>query len=298
MLNLDAKYILNTKINTGLDMKDVLSVIENKYLTDGNTHYVCTTNPEFIMLAQQDKEFLDIINNSDLSLPDGAGVLQAIDYLDDVSHYEKNVLYPIRCLLKGFKIGLGSFKNDQYVRRKIRGVELVDNLCQLSSEKRYSVFLLGGRLKDKRGRLIESTDKDIAELAAQKLTEKYPGINIIGASSKFHRSAQDDEITLRYIKDCMSKHNTSHLDFLFVAYEQGHQEKWIVRNAHKINAKVSIGVGSTLDYMAGTMKYSPNIYNRLNLEWLYKLITQPWRLKRIINAFPLFPFRVFIDSLQ
>ncbi len=65
----------------------------------------------------------------------------------------------------------------------------------------------------------------------------------------------------------------------------------------KIPAKLSVGVGGTFDYISMVKHRAPDLMIDLNLEWLYKLITQPWRIKRIISAYPIFPLRVYLSSL-
>ncbi|OGC70445.1 hypothetical protein A2415_02560 [candidate division WWE3 bacterium RIFOXYC1_FULL_39_7] len=291
------QYILGIKVNYALTMKGVLSIIENQFLTDGNKHYVCTTNPEFIMLAQTDPGFKKIINESDLSIPDGVGVVQALEYQQAVQNYKKDISFIAHALVKGLSIGITAIYSDKLLKKKIKGVELTEKMCALAEQKGYTVFLLGGRLRDKTGKHIIQ-DMDMAEIAAQKLKNKYPKLQIIGATSRFNRSAADDAITADYINSCMKQHGVEHIDFMFVAYEQAYQEKWIVRNRDKINVKVSVGIGSTLDYISESMKYSPKMFDRMNLEWLYKLIIQPWRFKRIVRAFPVFPIKVFFDSLK
>ena len=62
--------------------------------------------------------------------------------------------------------------------------------------------------------------------------------------------------------------------------------------------EVSVGVGGAFDYVVGSQSYAPSWIRKLNLEWLYRLFMQPWRVGRIITAFPYFPLHVFIGSLK
>ena len=101
-----------------------------------------------------------------------------------------------------------------------------------------------------------------------------------------------------YIKKVMVEKGINKIDFLFVAYNHLHQEKWIMRNKDKIPAKVSIGCGGTFDFIVGNCSLPPDIYAKYNLGWLYRLIKQPWRIKRIIKAFPIFPMKVYVDSIS
>jgi len=87
------------------------------------------------------------------------------------------------------------------------------------------------------------------------------------------------------------------IDVMFVAYGHPNQEKWIARNLKKVPVKVAIGVGGTFDYIIGQKKRAPHFILNSSFEWLYKLVTQPWRMRRVIKAFPEFPLRVFFESI-
>jgi N-acetylglucosaminyldiphosphoundecaprenol N-acetyl-beta-D-mannosaminyltransferase len=294
---LQEQKVLGVKVNTGLDTSQAVKYIEDSFLTDGKTHYVCTTNPEFVMDAQSDPEFKKIINESDLSLPDGSGILFALEYERRISNYlsknKKSFLFPVYAFVIGLSMGLSG----KYSGSRVSGVSLVEKICEVSSNKKYNTFFLGGERKDFFGNSVKTGD-DVATLAAQNISKRYPGIRIVGSSSAFRREASDDVATCDYIRDCMKKAGIDRLDFLFVAYNHIHQEKWILRNASSLPASVSIGVGGTFDYFAGIKKLSPDILIQRNLDWLFRLITQPWRLKRIFKAFPQFPLKIFLNSIK
>jgi N-acetylglucosaminyldiphosphoundecaprenol N-acetyl-beta-D-mannosaminyltransferase len=109
---------------------------------------------------------------------------------------------------------------------------------------------------------------------------------------------KDDEDTIDYIKKCMNDKNVRSIDFLFVCYGHPGQEKWITRNSHLIPAHVSIGTGGTFDNIVGSIVLPPASFSSRNLGWLYRLIKQPWRIKRIFTAFPTFPLKVYTQSLK
>jgi N-acetylglucosaminyldiphosphoundecaprenol N-acetyl-beta-D-mannosaminyltransferase len=288
-------YILGVKVNLDLSMEEVVTRVAGM-LNDANTHYVSTTNAEFIMEATKDPEFKKIINAADLSIPDGAGVLYASSYLRGVARLKKGFLFPAKAFLYGVWCGLTSFDSTK-VGEKVSGVDLVYRVCEYASKNDKNVFLLGGWNKDWFGRSSKE-DKEVASKAAAHLKKLYPNLKIIGATSKYTRLSKDDAPSVSFIKDCMRKENVSHIDFLFVAYGHPWQEKWIVRNSHKIPAKVSFGVGGTFDYVSQFKRRSPFLFIRMNLEWLYRIIAQPWRIKRIFTAFPLFPLHIYIESLK
>jgi len=289
------KVILGVRVDF-LSTQQVLSDIQNKLLKDGKTHYICTTNPEFVMEAQENSEFRKIINSSDISIPDGVGLLFAGKYLDKVSTLHKGTFLPIVALVEGIKVGLLS--GNEKLGDRVAGVDIADEVCKLSHKKGYSIFFLGGWPKNILGNPVQSPDYDLASLAAQKIKKKYPNVNIVGSSSQFSHKKRDDKKTLKYIKRCMKEKGVKELDFLFVAYGQPKQEKWIVRNKDKIPAKISVGLGGTFDFFTGTTYRCPKIIRKINLEWLFRLAQQPWRLLRVFRVFPIFPIKVYIESLR
>ena len=293
-----SKKILGVRIDFDLNMQKVLEIIETSLLKDEKNHIICTTNPEFVMDAQEDEDFKKIINESALSVPDGVGVIYAKNYLNAVEKMKRNFMFPVLAFLKGLVVGLSSFFGKNLKGERVSGVDLTYEICNLSSKKGYSIFFLGGRAKNALGNFTNDCDSDMSNLAAEEMRKRYPGVNIIGATSAFSRGPEDDEKTCEYIKNVMKEKGVNKIDFLFVAYNHVYQEKWIMRNKDKISAKVSIGCGGTFDFIVGNCSIPPSLYVKYNLGWLYRLIKQPWRVKRIIKAFPFFPMKVFLSSIK
>jgi N-acetylglucosaminyldiphosphoundecaprenol N-acetyl-beta-D-mannosaminyltransferase len=79
---------------------------------------------------------------------------------------------------------------------------------------------------------------------------------------------------------------------LFVAYGAPIQDRWIARNLDRLEVPVCIGVGGSFDYIAGVRSRAPLWLRRLGLEWLHRLITQPWRWRRML-ALPRFAWQIF-----
>lgn len=284
--------ILDINIDFDLSYSDVISRVEEKLSEGTYGKCVCTTNPEFIVDAQTDIDFKNIINTAFLSVPDGFGVLYARKYINLVSNSQFSKATGLsrfmNLLVLGLKVG---FSKDVTLNNTITGVELTEQLCATAADKGYTVGLLGGSYdKDVSG--------DMATDTAEILKNRYPGLKVIFATSEFSRDKKDDESTLAYINSCMKQAGVVDIDLLFVAYNHVHQEKWITRNAYKIPAKVSIGVGGTFAYITGYQRIEPKIYKRFHLSWLYRLFTQPRRLRRVMNAFPIFPLKVFLNEYK
>ena len=85
--------------------------------------------------------------------------------------------------------------------------------------------------------------------------------------------------------------NNASPDFVFVCLGAPKQEKWIYENKDKLNAKVLMGIGGSLDVFAKEAKRAPQIFIKLNIEWLYRLLKNPSRFKRML-ALPKFAFEV------
>jgi N-acetylglucosaminyldiphosphoundecaprenol N-acetyl-beta-D-mannosaminyltransferase len=292
--NLEKKSILGVDVNFDLTMDSVIALIDSRLQTPGSEcSLISTINPEFVVDAQEDDEFKRVLNSSFLGVVDGIGLLYAHNFLERSKTVKENPFKFIRLFLKGVNV---IFKRrDLGVR--ISGVDLVDRMCALAAEKNYSVFLLGGWEKDNKGKM-RKFHGNVALKAANKLKEKYPKLKIIGATSEFSYKAEDDASTIAFIKESMRKHSCSSIDMLFVAYNHSNQEKWIARNGSRLPAKLGVGVGGTFDYISGNARRPGDLAVTLHIEWLVRLFQCPWRYKRILKAFPLFPWLVYRSALQ
>ncbi len=289
--------ILGVDVDLGYEIEDVTRILEN-HLIENKSNYICTTNPEFIMAAQKDTGFRDMINNASLSLPDGSGIVMA-DYYKRKMSTVCGSFFPkfISGLYYGAATVYSSFFKRSNFAPKITGVAVSEKIFELCAAKGYSVFLLGGMVRDKKGKPIHNGE-DIATIVAESISKRYPKIKIVGSTSRFSYKPDDDISTIHYIKKCMEERGIESVDFILVAYGQKKQESWMVRNLPKIPCKIGVGVGGTFDYLSGVSKKPSEIVIQNNLEWLHRLFTQPWRFTRIISAFPTFPFKVFISSLK
>lgn len=163
------------------------------------------------------------------------------------------------------------------IREHVRGTDTVERLMERAAAKGYSVFLLGAA-------------EGIAAAAADKLKERYPQLRVAGAYAGSPDTKFDDRI-VEIIR------NAGHIDILLVAYGAPAQEKWIARNLHHLDISVAIGVGGVFDFISGRAKRAPLWVRRLELEWLYRLLHQPWRWRRQL-ALPRFAIRVLALKAQ
>jgi N-acetylglucosaminyldiphosphoundecaprenol N-acetyl-beta-D-mannosaminyltransferase len=220
-------------------MSETLDWID-RFIAAGGPHQICTVNPEFIMTAQHDAEFKQILNQAALNVPDGVGVLWAARRL-------------------GWRL-----------RERVGGSDLVGQIAQRAAATGWKIFLLGAA-------------EGVAEQAADKLRAKHPAINIVGALAGSPSIEREIEIADRI--------RSAAPDILLVAYGAPKQDKWIARNLDRTGAPVAIGIGGSLDHIVGKQKRAPLWLQRLGLEWLYRLIREPWRWRRQL-ALPRFAWRV------
>ena len=206
------KIILGVKIDD-INIDRAVNTVEG-WLKKPGKYYIVTPNPEFLVTAQDNQEFKNILNGADLAIPDGVG------------------------------LKLAGIKNT------IAGTDLMESLVELAAEKTYTIGLLGGK-------------EGIAERTAECLKRKYPELKIS------FLAARDFAIPATNI--------------LFVAFGHPKQEYWIAENLDKIPVKVAMGVGGAFDYISGAVPRAPGWIRGLGFEWLFRLVVQPWRIKRQIS---------------
>jgi N-acetylglucosaminyldiphosphoundecaprenol N-acetyl-beta-D-mannosaminyltransferase len=157
--------------------------------------------------------------------------------------------------------------------QRITGVDLAYKICQLSSQTDIKIFFLGGA-------------KGVGTVAKDEILKEFPKANICGVIDGVDISADQEA---PYIIDQI---NSSKANVVFVCLGSPKQELWIHQNLNKLDASVFIGLGGTLDYFSKKIKRAPRWMRELGLEWLYRLISQPQRYRRIFKATISFPLLV------
>jgi N-acetylglucosaminyldiphosphoundecaprenol N-acetyl-beta-D-mannosaminyltransferase len=157
------------------------------------------------------------------------------------------------------------------LRGRATGVALVQRIAALAAQQGYRLFLLGAA-------------PGVAEQTAAILTTRYPGLQIAGcfAGSPHPRH----EPFLRQMIGAAQP------DVLLVAYGHPAQDMWIARNQPFLHVPLAMGVGGVFDYITGRVPLAPAWVRRMGLEWLYRLLRQPRRWRRILIAVPLFSWAV------
>lgn len=225
-------------------------MIFRELMKTGKCSLIVTPNSEIIVNAASDPELKSIIEQADLIIPDGIGLVYASRIMG----------VPLR--------------------ERVTGIDFLGAILGYLEETGESIFFLGSKPGD-------GETPGIAELAAEKMIEKYKNLKIAGTHHGYFKEPDEAEIVKAI--------NDSGADFLCVAMGSPKQEKFVSRWRNELNVKGAIGVGGSLDVWAGTLKRAPEFYRNHGLEWLYRLIQEPTRYKRMA-ALPLFMIKVLFNK--
>lgn len=185
-----------------------------------------------------------------------------------------NEFFAKACLLIpdgiGMVKGLGILHNVNISR--VPGADLMQNICAEAPARGYRIFLYG-------------SSEEVSVKACEVLRERHPGIQIVGRANGFVSADQMDALVDQINESCA--------DILFIAMGSPRQEKWMSQYADKLKTvKICQGIGGTLDTIAGTVKRAPVFWQKLGLEWFYRLLCQPSRFQRQLRCFK-FAFEVY-----
>lgn len=168
----------------------------------------------------------------------------------------------------GVGILLASKMKGGKISSRVTGVDMMDRLIKFAAEENHKVFLYGAK-------------EEVVTKAKQKLEEKYPGLDISGYENGYEK----DNAKI------INKINASGAELLFVAMGSPKQELWICENMGKLNVKVFQGVGGSFDVFSGKVQRAPLFFRKLGIEWLYRLLKEPKRIKRQL-ALPRFLMKI------
>jgi N-acetylglucosaminyldiphosphoundecaprenol N-acetyl-beta-D-mannosaminyltransferase len=222
-------HIASIKIDN-LSFDDSLRAIE-KQINQKENSFVVTPNVDHIVNLQKDHNFRRIYKEACLVLADGMPLIWASKFL-----------------------------NAPLIER-VAGSDLFPELCRISAQKGYRIFLLGGR-------------KGAAVMAKNVLTLRHPDINIVGTYCPdfgFEYEDVENQKIMRIIKKAQP-------DLLFVGLGSPKQEKWIYKHKDLYNVPVSIGIGVSFEFIAGMVKRAPVWMRNSGLEWFWRLLIEPQKL--------------------
>lgn len=159
---------------------------------------------------------------------------------------------------------------------RVPGADLMHHLCRESARKGYRIFVYGA-------------SEEVNRESVRTLRQLYPGIHLVGRCNGY--------MTEESMNDLIEEINKSNADVLFIALGSPRQEQWIQKYLPRLKVKVCQGVGGTLDTISGKKRRAPVFVRRLGLEWLYRLVCEPRRIRRQI-VYPLFTIKVLLEKFK
>jgi N-acetylglucosaminyldiphosphoundecaprenol N-acetyl-beta-D-mannosaminyltransferase len=148
------------------------------------------------------------------------------------------------------------------IEERVTGFDVMFKLLSYAEKYGLSCYFIGAK-------------KEVNERAVSRVKTQYPGIRIAGSHHGYFKNDMEVAEQVAAAKP----------DLIFVALGFPRQENWIADHLHLFDKGVLMGVGGVFDVLAGEVKRAPRPWIKLNLEWLYRLIRQPFRWKRILKAF-------------
>lgn len=285
----ERKYdkILNVELNS-TSMTKVLAFVRDS-LGRRKKFSIVTPNPEIILAAGGDKDLADAINKASLAIPDGIGLSQAARFLSLPA--PRNILFraPV-CFLQGLWVGLATFLARNWVQEAlpiIKGRKLFMELIKLANKKGWRVFFLGGEKGEARG-------------AGERLRRSFKRLRIAYFQGPMLNAdaVPVGEADRDIQRESVEQINEFKPDILFVGFGASKQEKWLMKWLVSLDVGGAMVVGGTFRYFSGDAELPPEWMEEYGLEWVWRLITEPWRIKRVLTAFPIFPLKVFWYKLN
>ncbi len=229
---------------------------------------ITTVNVEFIYNALNQNDFFNLLNkHSCLNIIDGAGIVWAYKTLNAwkfKNTYFNYIYVPIHWLLSLllFPVTYQIYKKSL---SKLSGSDLIWDICKYAVKNNKRIFLLGYK---------KGLDPNVVEKTSLKLQTDIYNLKIAGALSATDSPSEENHI-IEVIKK-------SSADILLCGFGSPRQEFWLKRNLNKTGCKIGIGLGGTFDFVSGVQKRAPRWTQTIGLEWFYRLLQNPKRIKRQI----------------
>jgi len=160
------------------------------------------------------------------------------------------------------------------VKERVAGFDLLHELMKVGEDYHWKVYLLG-------------STSEVIQATTERLHLQYPGVQISGFRDGYFSQEQD--------ADVIAAIREAEPDILFVARAVDTQEPWIARYKEQLGVPVMMGVGGSFDVISGKSKRAPKLFQQLRAEWLYRLLKEPTRAKRML-ALPKFVVKVLRDK--
>jgi N-acetylglucosaminyldiphosphoundecaprenol N-acetyl-beta-D-mannosaminyltransferase len=185
--------------------------------------------------------------------------------------FRQTLLNANLCVADGVGLLWAARRLGTQLPERVTGSDLTPLVAQVAAQRGWRLYLLGAA-------------PGVAEQTARKLEQENPGLRIAGIYGGSPVESEAPAIVQRVAAAAP--------DVLFVAYGAPAQDLWIARHGHELAVPVMMGVGGAFDHIVGVQKRAPLWVQRIHLEWLFRLVTQPWRWRRQL-ALPRFVWAVW-----
>lgn len=236
--------------------------------------WIATVNTEWLMRSEHDEDFRGRLDRADVRVADGSGLLWAAKFLS--LPWRGRLWAWWQLLYSGAALVLYPKFCRSILPDTVPGSWLTAELAREAAERGWRIFLLGAA-------------PGVADKVAEKWRRRFPNLQVATSSGD-----PDQSKPVSLIKEFKPQ-------LILVAYPATDQLVWLETHLKEVAPAVGIGIGGSLDYLAGAVtvrqegtwrifraRRPPRIINFLGLEWLWRLVTQPWRWRRIADAVPLF----------
>jgi N-acetylglucosaminyldiphosphoundecaprenol N-acetyl-beta-D-mannosaminyltransferase len=177
------------------------------------------------------------------------------------------------CLADGSGVVWAARRQGCAIREPVTGVDLIPPLAALCAQRHFRLFLLGAA-------------PGVAAELASRLRAEQPTLDVAVHSGSPDPASDAETVAL------IESHKPH---VLLVAFGAPNQELWIRRMSERVGVAVAIGVGGSFDYLTGRVPRAPAWMRRAGLEWMFRLVRQPWRIKRMA-VLPVYAWRVLLSS--
>ena len=236
----------------------------------GPKGYVVKPYSEFMARAARDSRFREILNGAALCLPDGVGIVWAAHYLSLPGGRLRALLqFPLSHL--SMVVRPPALRGP--VREPMHGVDLTWEMLAALERAGASVYLLGGTTEELAG-------------TRREIERRLPRLGIVGARHGYFKTKGEENE--RVITDI----NAAKPQALLVAIGSPRQEGWIAASIGRLKVNVAVAEGGSFSFISGVTRRAPGWMRRAGLEWLFRLLRQPGRMRRQL-ALPAFVWLVF-----
>lgn len=160
--------------------------------------------------------------------------------------------------------------------QRVPGIEFSERLLQWAAEQTIPVALVGA-------------SPEVLQTASEALTRRYAGLSLVYTHHGFFQPGEEEQ---QVVTACAQ----ARPQVVLVALGVPRQEQWIARWRHQFPRAVLVGVGGSLDVWSGKTRRAPAWMRWLNLEWLYRITSEPWRIRRIYKTLPMFVVKICMSG--